>query len=219
MKLTEAAAQRIAELTKRADSEIVVCGRDQERRLRRAILYGRIRPRHPAHDEVVEDKASRSWSIQGGLVPARHRDGLQADKMQSQFIFNNPNQTGACGCGESVQLTAGRRMARRTADLDGSRFLIDLFRNSARHDPPDVFRLRHFSRRHQLCAGAARRPVFPRRRSDIRNSRRKAQHPFSIKPGQDVTVGSYGNCRRGYSTIPRIGGWARRRSQRRSARR
>ena len=24
------------------------------------------------------------------------------------FIFNNPNQTGACGCGESVQLTAAK---------------------------------------------------------------------------------------------------------------
>jgi hypothetical protein len=29
----------------------------------------------------------------------------KADKMSAQFIFNNPNQTGACGCGESVQLT------------------------------------------------------------------------------------------------------------------
>ena len=32
----------------------------------------------------------------------------KADKMQSQFIFNNPNQIGACGCGESVQLTAAK---------------------------------------------------------------------------------------------------------------
>jgi iron-sulfur cluster assembly protein len=23
----------------------------------------------------------------------------------AQFVFNNPNQTSACGCGESVQLT------------------------------------------------------------------------------------------------------------------
>jgi iron-sulfur cluster assembly protein len=23
-------------------------------------------------------------------------------------VFNNPNQTGACGCGESVQLTAAK---------------------------------------------------------------------------------------------------------------
>jgi iron-sulfur cluster assembly protein len=28
--------------------------------------------------------------------------------MQAQFIFNNPNQVSACGCGESVQLTAAK---------------------------------------------------------------------------------------------------------------
>jgi iron-sulfur cluster assembly protein len=28
----------------------------------------------------------------------------QADKIAARFVFNNPNQTGACGCGESVQL-------------------------------------------------------------------------------------------------------------------
>lgn len=26
------------------------------------------------------------------------------DKMKSGFVFNNPNQTGSCGCGESVTL-------------------------------------------------------------------------------------------------------------------
>jgi iron-sulfur cluster assembly protein len=28
----------------------------------------------------------------------------KADKLAAQFVFNNPNQTSACGCGESVQL-------------------------------------------------------------------------------------------------------------------
>ena len=28
------------------------------------------------------------------------------DKMTSGFVFDNPNQTSACGCGESVELTA-----------------------------------------------------------------------------------------------------------------
>jgi iron-sulfur cluster assembly protein len=28
--------------------------------------------------------------------------------MQAQFIFNNPNQVSACGCGESVQLTPAK---------------------------------------------------------------------------------------------------------------
>ena len=28
----------------------------------------------------------------------------QVDKLSAQFVFNNPNQTSACGCGESVEL-------------------------------------------------------------------------------------------------------------------
>jgi iron-sulfur cluster assembly protein len=30
---------------------------------------------------------------------------FKTDKLATQFVFNNPNQTSACGCGESVQLT------------------------------------------------------------------------------------------------------------------
>ena len=30
---------------------------------------------------------------------------FKVDKLSSTFVFNNPNQTSACGCGESVQLT------------------------------------------------------------------------------------------------------------------
>jgi iron-sulfur cluster assembly protein len=30
----------------------------------------------------------------------------KTEKLSTQFVFNNPNQTGACGCGESVQLKA-----------------------------------------------------------------------------------------------------------------
>ena len=29
----------------------------------------------------------------------------QVTKLRSGFVFNNPNQTSACGCGESVELT------------------------------------------------------------------------------------------------------------------
>jgi iron-sulfur cluster assembly protein len=28
----------------------------------------------------------------------------RTEKLSSQFVFNNPNQTSACGCGESVNL-------------------------------------------------------------------------------------------------------------------
>ena len=29
---------------------------------------------------------------------------FKTDKLSAQFVFNNPNQTSACGCGESVEL-------------------------------------------------------------------------------------------------------------------
>lgn len=33
---------------------------------------------------------------------------FKSTKMASQFVFENPNQTSACGCGESVALTAAK---------------------------------------------------------------------------------------------------------------
>jgi iron-sulfur cluster assembly protein len=30
---------------------------------------------------------------------------FQVSALKSGFVFNNPNQTSACGCGESVQIT------------------------------------------------------------------------------------------------------------------
>jgi iron-sulfur cluster assembly protein len=31
---------------------------------------------------------------------------FKADKLSASFVFNNPNQKSACGCGESVTLEA-----------------------------------------------------------------------------------------------------------------
>lgn len=33
---------------------------------------------------------------------------FKADKLKAGFVFNNPNQTSACGCGESVQLAPAK---------------------------------------------------------------------------------------------------------------
>jgi len=106
MKLTEAAAARVQELTKRADSEIVG--------LRVGVKNGgcagqsytveyahEIRPT----DEVVEDKGVKILvDPKAVLFLLGTEMDYKTDKLQAQFIFNNPNQVGACGCGESVQL-------------------------------------------------------------------------------------------------------------------
>jgi iron-sulfur cluster assembly protein len=106
MKLTEAAAQRVLELTRRADSEIVG--------LRVGVKNGgcagqsytveyahEIRPT----DEVVEDKGVKILvDPKAVLFLLGTEMDYKTDKLQAQFIFNNPNQVSACGCGESVQL-------------------------------------------------------------------------------------------------------------------
>ena len=60
-------------------------------------------------DEVVEDKGVRILiDPKAVLFLLGTEMDYKADKMQAQFIFNNPNQISACGCGESVQLTPAK---------------------------------------------------------------------------------------------------------------
>lgn len=113
MRLTEAAAARVRELAGRADSEIVG--------LRVGIKNGGcagmsytveyahdIRPT----DEVVEDKGVRILVDPKAVMFLLGTEmDYKTTKMSAEFVFNNPNQTGACGCGESVQLVPAPKPA------------------------------------------------------------------------------------------------------------
>src|SRR5437867_12665843 len=60
-------------------------------------------------DEVVEDRGVKILvDPKAVLFLLGTEMDYKADKMQAQFIFNNPNQVSACGCGESVQLTPAK---------------------------------------------------------------------------------------------------------------
>ncbi|MGO3927542.1 iron-sulfur cluster assembly accessory protein [Rhodopseudomonas pseudopalustris] len=107
MRLTEAAAQRVRELMARGEGSIVG--------LRVGIKNGgcagqsytvdyasEILP----SDEVVEDKGVKILvDPKAVLFLLGTEMDFKTDKMSASFVFNNPNQTSACGCGESVQLT------------------------------------------------------------------------------------------------------------------
>src|SRR4029450_10676425 len=41
---------------------------------------------------------------------------FQTTKLSSQFVFNNPNQTSACGCGESVAVSPAQPDALQAAE-------------------------------------------------------------------------------------------------------
>ena len=57
-------------------------------------------------DEVVEDKGVRIIiDPRAVLFLLGTRMDFKTDKLSSGFVFENPNQTSACGCGESVAIT------------------------------------------------------------------------------------------------------------------
>src|SRR3954465_2153096 len=57
-------------------------------------------------DEVIEDKGVKVLvDPKAVLFLLGTEMDFQTTKLSSQFVFNNPNQTSACGCGESVAIT------------------------------------------------------------------------------------------------------------------
>jgi iron-sulfur cluster assembly protein len=56
-------------------------------------------------DEIVEDKGAVVLIDPAAIMYLIGTEmDFKTDKLASQFVFNNPNQKSACGCGESVNL-------------------------------------------------------------------------------------------------------------------
>ncbi|MEQ1711040.1 MAG: iron-sulfur cluster assembly accessory protein [Hyphomicrobium sp.] len=56
-------------------------------------------------DEVVEDKGVKVLIEPTAIMYLLGTEmDYKTDKLASQFVFNNPNQKSACGCGESVNI-------------------------------------------------------------------------------------------------------------------
>ena len=61
------------------------------------------------YDEIVEDKGVRILIDPKAVMFLLGTEmDFKTDKLATQFVFNNPNQTSACGCGESVLLTPAK---------------------------------------------------------------------------------------------------------------
>ncbi len=107
LSLTEEAASRVRD---------IVAGSDGAAGIRVGIKKGgcagmeytidMVHEPDPKDDEV--DAGGASVFVEPGAV--LFLLGTQMDyevtKFRSGFVFNNPNQTSACGCGESVELVA-----------------------------------------------------------------------------------------------------------------
>jgi iron-sulfur cluster assembly protein len=107
MRLTDAAADRIKAILARADKPIAGVRVGVKNGGCAGMSYTMEYAEHanPA-DEVVEDKGVRLLiDPKAVLFLLGTEMDFKTDKLSTQFVFNNPNQTSACGCGESVQLT------------------------------------------------------------------------------------------------------------------
>ena len=60
-------------------------------------------------DEVVEDKGVKIFIDPKAILflVGTEMDFVR-EKLGARFVFNNPNQTAACGCGESVSITPAK---------------------------------------------------------------------------------------------------------------
>lgn len=106
MTLTEGAAERVRSLVEAADEPAVG--------LRIGIKKGGcagmeytvdLAQEVDAKDDLVEMDGARVYvAPEAVLFLLGTQMDYETTKLRSGFVFNNPNQTSACGCGESVEL-------------------------------------------------------------------------------------------------------------------
>jgi iron-sulfur cluster assembly protein len=106
MSLTEAAAERVRQIIAKSDQPVLG--------LRVGVKNGGCAgmeytmewaTEQKPFDEVIEDKGVKVLIDPKAILFLLGTEmDYQTSTLKSGFTFNNPNQTSACGCGESVQL-------------------------------------------------------------------------------------------------------------------
>jgi iron-sulfur cluster assembly protein len=106
MRLTQAAAERIKAVMAKADNPIGAMRIGVKNGGCAGMsYYMEYAEKIDPLDEVIEDKGARIIiDSKAVLFLLGTEMDYKAEKLSAQFIFKNPNQTAACGCGESVQL-------------------------------------------------------------------------------------------------------------------
>jgi iron-sulfur cluster assembly protein len=107
MSLTDAAASRVREIMDTADKPLVGLRVGVKNGGCAGMSYTMEMAEAAAPtDEVVEDKGVTVLVDPKAILFLLGTEmDYQTTKLSSGFVFNNPNQTSACGCGESVAIT------------------------------------------------------------------------------------------------------------------
>ena len=107
MRLTDAAATRIRDILGKAERPIAGVRVGVKNGGCAGMSYTmEYADSAQPYDEVIEDKGVKLLiDPKAVLFLLGTEMDFRVDKLTSGFVFNNPNQTSACGCGESVALT------------------------------------------------------------------------------------------------------------------
>lgn len=111
--LTDAAAERVKDIMLSADQNYIGVRLGVENGGCAGMSYTMEYAESQApFDEVVEDKGIKILIDPKAILFLLGTEmDYQVDKMTSGFVFNNPNQVDACGCGESVTLVPAQSMS------------------------------------------------------------------------------------------------------------
>lgn len=106
MSVTDAAAERVREIIENADTPVIGVRVGVKNAGCAGMAYTLDYVSEPvAGDDHVSDKGVDVFvDPKATLFLLGTVMDFETEKMRSGFTFKNPNQTGACGCGESVQL-------------------------------------------------------------------------------------------------------------------
>jgi iron-sulfur cluster assembly protein len=110
MRLTQAAADRVRELVEASGHDSAGLRVGVTKGGCAGMEYTMEFVEAPAKfDEIVEDRGVRVFiDAKAVLYLLGTEMDYVTDKLSAKFVFNNPNQTSACGCGESIALTPAR---------------------------------------------------------------------------------------------------------------
>ena len=117
MTLSEAAVDRIRQVTANSQAPIVGIRVGVKKGGCAGIEYTmQYAESFGPHDEVVEEKGVKILIEPTAILFLLGTElDFKVDKLKAAFVFNNPNQSSACGCGESVAITPAAHAQIETA--------------------------------------------------------------------------------------------------------
>ena len=106
MSLTDAAAERITEIIEDSEKPVIGLRVGIKNAGCAGVSYTMDYVTEPMRgDDHVTDRGVNVWiDPKATMYLLGTVMDFEQSKMGSSFTFKNPNQTGECGCGESVQL-------------------------------------------------------------------------------------------------------------------